>query len=177
MKGLDMKNRKNLLTFLAITGVLLWLTPSGLTQLREIQKQEPPEILTVRAVPPTVPVSPGETLELTLEFSIRPGYHINSAKPEDELLIPTSIEFKELPVVEVKEVVFPAAVKKKFKFSEKMLSVYEGQVKMKVRLKLAEDFCGSSLQLEGKVRYQACNDEACLRPMTAPFQVKIKVAS
>ncbi|MBC7363939.1 MAG: protein-disulfide reductase DsbD N-terminal domain-containing protein [Candidatus Aminicenantes bacterium] len=136
-----------------------------------------PLLVSVKPVPPDKPVRPGESFTLTMELTVSPGYHINSQKPEDELLIPTSVEFRELPVVEVKEVSFPPALKKKFKFSEKMLSVYEGQIKIKVRLKMADDFCGSSLELEGKVRYQACNDAACLRPMTVPFKVNIAVAS
>lgn len=158
--------------FLAV-GLLIKNSPSEVPQLQTI----PSSLVTVKPVLPEKPVRPGESFVLTLELNITPGYHINAQKPEDELLIPTSVEFKELPVVEVKEIIFPPAVKKKFKFSEKMLSVYEGQIKVKVRLKLADDFCGSSLELRGQVRYQACNEEACLRPMTVPFKFNLKVAS
>ena len=172
-----MKHSKIALIVLTITGLFFFFSAPASPQLLDTQKKDQPEILAVRVIPPAKAVSPGETLELTLELNIRPGYHINSQKPEDELLIPTSVEFKELPVVEVKEIIFPPAVKKKFKFSEKMLSVYEGQIKVKVRLKLADDFCGSSLELPGQVRYQACNNEACLRPMSLPFKVNLKVIS
>jgi len=157
--------------FLAI-GLLIKNSPSEVPQLQTI----PSSLVTVKPVLPDKPVRPGESFVLTLELNITPGYHINAQKPEDELLIPTSVEFKELPVVEVKEIIFPQAVKKKFKFSEKMLSVYEGQIKVRARLKLADDFCGSSLELPGQVRYQACNQEACLRPGSTPFKLTIPIS-
>lgn len=137
----------------------------------------PTPIVAVKTVPPANPVVPGDTFELTLELTIAPGYHINSQKPEDELLVPTSVELKKDPAFEVKEVIFPETKKKQFKFSDKPLSVYDGQVKVKLKIELAENVCGSILELEGKVRYQACDQEACLRPASASFKATVKIAS
>lgn len=169
--------KKGLLAILGVIFIYTFNFAQFQKTLPETAKKEQAEILTVRVIPPAGAVAPGDTFELILELTVSPGYHINSSKPEDEFLVPTSPEFKELPVLKLKEVIFPPAVKKKFRFSEKMLSVYEGQIKVKVRLELSDDFCGSSLEVEGKVRYQACNDEACLRPMTAPFKINLKIAS
>ncbi len=158
--------------FLAV-GLLIKNSPSEVPQLQTI----PRSLVIVKPAPPDKPVRPGESFTLTLELTVAPGYHINSEKPEDELLIPTSIEIKKEPIFEVKEIIFPEARKKKFKFSNQPLAVYEGQIKIEIKLELADDICGTSLELEGKVRYQACDEEACLRPASVPFKAVIKIAT
>ncbi len=169
--------KKGLLVVIGVIFIYIFSFAQLQKTFPETPKKEQSEILTAKVIPPAGAVAPGDNFELILELTVSPGYHINSSQPEDEFLVPTSLEFKDLPVLKVKEVIFPPAVKKKFRFSEKMLSVYEGQIKVKVRLELSDDFCGSSLEIEGRVRYQACNDEACLRPLTAPFKINLKIAS
>ncbi|MGQ9800890.1 MAG: protein-disulfide reductase DsbD domain-containing protein [Candidatus Saccharicenans sp.] len=151
----------------------------GITTQKSFSQERRSEnsIVSVKPIPPDAPVAFGEKFELILELTIAPNFHINSQKPEDEVLIPTSVEFKKDQLFEVKEIIFPEARKKKFKFSDRPLSVYEGKIKIKIKIELAEDFCGSSLELEGKVRYQACNDEACLRPASLPFKAVLKIAA
>lgn len=171
-----MKKLALILSMFFILGSFLVLR-AGLSENKPQEKSSDNTIVTVKPIPPVKSVSPGDTFELALELIIAPSYHINSQKPEDELLVPTSVEFKKDSVFEVKEIIFPEAKKKKFKFSDKLLSVYEGQTKVKIKIELAEDFCGSNLDIEGKIRYQACDDQACLRPTFVPFKVKIPISS
>ncbi len=167
--------KKIALATILMVALALSLTPASEIMAGDGQKGNP--IVVVKVSPPSQTVAPGNTFELTLELTVAPGFHINSCKPEDEMLVPTSVELKKDPALELKEVLFPEAKKKKFKFSDKPLSVYEGQLKVRLKIELAEDVCGSSLEIEGKVRYQACNDEACLRPSSVPFKATIKLAS
>lgn len=159
--------------------LIFCLITIGLTSQKGLSQKTRPvhSIVAVKPVLPEAPVHPGELIELTLELTIAPGYHLNSARPEDEMLIPASVEFKKNPVYEIKEIIFPEARKKNFKFSDRPLSVYEGTIKIKVKIELAENTCGSSLELEGKVRYQACDEGACLRPAAVPFKAVIKIAT
>ncbi|MDH7493649.1 MAG: protein-disulfide reductase DsbD family protein, partial [Candidatus Saccharicenans sp.] len=165
--------------FIIITFFIIGLCPllAAVGSEDRLRQKLPSPLVSVKPVPPAKAVSPGDIFELTLELTIAPGYHINSQKPEDELLVPTSVELKKNPAMELKEVFFPEAKERKFKFSDKPLSVYEGQVKIKLKIELAEDVCGSSLELEGQVRYQACDEEACLRPASVLFKSTIKIAS
>ncbi|MGB9893991.1 MAG: protein-disulfide reductase DsbD N-terminal domain-containing protein [Candidatus Saccharicenans sp.] len=133
-------------------------------------------LVSVKPLLPKGEVSPGQTLELALEITIAPGYHINSERPEDEFLVPTSIELKKDSAYEIKEIIFPKPEPKKFNFSDKPLSVYEGQFKIKIKIELAEDICGDSLELEGKFHYQACDQQACLKPEAVPFKLKIPIS-
>lgn len=175
--GLEtMKKKIDPLTIL-ILALALGLPQASASPIQTTASQNANLIVTVKTSPPSQPVTPGDTFELNLELTVAPGFHINSQKPEDELLVPTSVELKKDPALELKEVIFPEARKKKFKFSDKPLSVYEGQIKVKLKIELAEGVCGSSLEIEGKVRYQACDQEACLRPSSVPFKATIKLAS
>jgi DsbC/DsbD-like thiol-disulfide interchange protein len=133
-------------------------------------------IVTVKVLPPERPVRPGEVFELSLELHILPGFHLNSEKPGDEMLVPTSIELENKEAFEIKEAIFPEPQVKKFKFVTKPLSVYEGQVKVKLKIELKPAVKESTVELAGKVRYQACNDEACLRPARLPFKATLRVA-
>jgi len=142
---------------------------------QEKTKAEEP-IVTVRVLPPERPVRPGQVFELSLELHILPGFHINSEKPGDELLVPTSIELENKDAFEIKEIIFPEPQVKKFKFATKPLSVYEGQIKVKLKIELKEAAQANAIELAGKIRYQACNDEACLRPERLPFKTTLRVA-
>jgi len=142
---------------------------------QEKTKAEEP-IVTVRVLPPERPVRPGQVFELSLELHILPGFHINSEKPGDELLVPTSIELENKDAFEIKEIIFPEPQVKKFKFATKPLSVYEGQIKVKLKIELKEAAQANAIELAGKIRYQACNDEACLRPERLPFKATLRVA-
>jgi len=134
-------------------------------------------LVTIKPITSDKPVVPGDSFIFDLELIIAPGFHINSHKPEDEMLVPTVIEFKPDRSFEIKEITYPEAKKKKFMFSEKPLSVYEGQIKVKIKITLDKNYKAKNLPLEGKVHYQACNDYACLRPETIPFKVNITVAT
>jgi len=163
-----------LIFILALPGPLSTLASERLEATQLEQKQN--QILTVNVVPVEKPVHPGETFDLILELTVASGYHINSDKPEEELLVATSVEIKKDPAFEIMETIFPKAKTRSFKFSPEPLSVFEGKFKIKIKIELAEDFCGQSLNLEGKVHYQACQDEACLRPDSLLFKTTIPIA-
>lgn len=66
-------------------------------------KKDAQEIVKIRAIPPEKPVSPGESFELTLELTVAAGFHLNSSKPDDEMLVPTSVELKKTPLMKSKK--------------------------------------------------------------------------
>ncbi|MGC9056653.1 MAG: protein-disulfide reductase DsbD N-terminal domain-containing protein [Candidatus Saccharicenans sp.] len=176
-----MKVKKQKLMTLILILVSFLLLSSPFLKAESTEQNSQPElsqpIVTVKPIPPEGPILPGQTFDLILELAIASGYHINSDKPGDELLVATSVELKEDPFVKVKEIIFPEAKKKKFPFSEKPLSIYEGQIKIKVKMSLNESFKAKNLNLEGRLRYQACDNQACLRPMSVLFKVSLPVTS
>ena len=170
--------RLKIMTYLLLP--FLFLAGSAYSRSVNLSSSAPQEtgeepIVTVKVLPLERPVRPGQIFELSLELHILPGFHINSEKPGDELLVPTSIELENKEAFEIKEIIFPEPQVKKFKFATKPLSVYEGQVEVKLKIELKPTVKESTVELAGKVRYQACNDEACLRPARLPFKTTIKV--
>lgn len=124
------------------------------------------------------PVPRGQDFEAAIVVDIQRGYHLNSNKPTDPYLIPTTVT-PQLPAgIELRDTLYPAGRLEKFSFSpNKDLDVYTGSVM--VRLKLA---AGASAPLGAAavpmmLRYQACNDTACLPPVRVPVSVRFEVAT
>ncbi len=70
----------------------------------------------------------GSEFKLAVEVNVSEGWHINSDKPYDEYLIPTSLTIVENPNFKLKKVAYPKAHDYKFSFSESPLSVWEGTI-------------------------------------------------
>lgn len=149
--------------------LLLPLTASAQLPVR------PEQVVTPRVVPARVELQKGKTATVTLVASILEGYHINSTKPLEDYLIPSHVELdsKEFELVEEK---FPEGELKSFSFSEEKLSVYEGTLRVPLRLRAKKDTAPGTYPVRLTFYYQACNDRICLRPAkrTATFTVQLR---
>jgi hypothetical protein len=137
--------------------------------------QARPEVI-VNAPRTAVTARPGGSVEITLEFIIPQGYHINSNKPTEEYLIPTRVEWT-AGALKHQADTFPPPVLKSFAFApNKKLSVFEGVQKLKSRFAVPAGAPGP-VTLEGKFRYQACDDAVCYPPRTTEFKVPVQIRS
>ena len=118
---------------------------------------------------------PGSTVEAAVEAQIASGYHINDHHPSLDYLIPTELQLEPSKQVSVEKVVYPKGEPQKFAFADRPLSVYEGSLVVRARLKLATGLAPGTYTLKGKLAYQACNDHACLPPASAPLTLTLKV--
>jgi thioredoxin:protein disulfide reductase len=107
-------------------------------------------------------------------IQVKNGYHVNSNAPADEFLIPLRFSWNE-DVVKVHEIVYPRPQMQKFPFSEKPMSVYEGDVKAQAKFKIPSSAPRGLTHLTGKLRYQACNDRMCLPPRTLEVKVPLEI--
>lgn len=133
-------------------------------------------VVTVRAVAPAAGLRAGQPGLLTLELSIREPYHINSDRPREDYLIPTTVRFTAQPGVTFGRVVFPPAVVKRLPFSQEPMSIYEGAVTLTAEVTPARDLRATEIVIEGYVGYQACDDQSCLPPARAPFRLAVPVS-
>ncbi|MFY9528230.1 MAG: protein-disulfide reductase DsbD domain-containing protein [Candidatus Acidiferrales bacterium] len=124
------------------------------------------------------PVPRARTFSVAVVAEIARGFHINSNKPLDEFLIPTTLTaqlpagFREI------ETVYPAGQLLKFAFSpDKPLSVYSGSAMFRMKFEAAADAPLGSQTIPLTLRYQPCNDTACLPPVKVPVVVKLEVAA
>ena len=132
-------------------------------------------VVGVRAHAPAQPVPAGGEAALTIELEIARSYHINSSRPLQDYLIPTSVEFDPSPGVTFDEAIFPEATVKKLPVSDTPMSVYERSVKISAGMRLDENFSQKEAIVQGRVRSQACDRNSCLPPVWTPFNIIVHV--
>ena len=133
-------------------------------------------IVTVKAIPPPGGLKAGQPAVLTLKLNIRNSFHINSDRPLQRNLVPTTVQFGERPGVTFGNVVFPPAQIKTLPISRKPMSVYEGVVRLTVEVTPSRAPGEKEVTIEGHVRYQACNNKNCLPPSRALFNLTLPVS-
>ncbi len=124
--------------------------------------------------PARVVVKAGETAVSKIQFRLASGYHTNSNTPSDEFLIPLRLTWEAAPL-EVLAVTYPKPHLEKYKFSEKPLSVFTGEFDIATRFKAPPTAPKGARVLTGKLRYQACSDNACYPPKTVTVKLPVEV--
>jgi thiol:disulfide interchange protein DsbD len=152
--------------FPALAIVLLVLLSNGLAQ-------DPASVVSIRAIAPSEPLEAGRSAVVTVELDTANPYHINSDKPLEDYLIPTTLEFEPVSGVKIGKITFPPAPPKKLPVSDSPMSVYEGTVRILVEITPDATLRQKDFVLIGKVRYQACDDRACLPPVNKPFSITL----
>jgi Disulphide bond corrector protein DsbC len=113
-------------------------------------------------------ISAGKTAMLEIRFRIVDGYHVNSHTPKSELLIPTNLALQPAVGVKAEAAKYPAGTEYSFSFSPKdKLDVYAGDFTVKLPVVAA----AGSHEVDGTLRYQACDRAACYPPRNLPVQV------
>lgn len=119
----------------------------------------------------------GRAFEVAVVAEIMSGFHVNSNKPSEDYLIPTQL-LPELPAgFKVLSTAYPPGKMMKFAFSEKKLSVYEGAFTLRMKVQAPAGAPLGKIKLPLTLRYQACNDSACLPPVKVPVELEIEVVA
>ena len=117
----------------------------------------------------------GRAVQAAIVIDIPSGYHINSNKPLESFLIPTSLKVDASSSVRVGAVLYPRAALRKFKFSQKQLAVYENKVILRFNVTVPANYSGGSVDLKARLRLQSCNDEVCFPPKNFDQNMRIDV--
>jgi hypothetical protein len=120
--------------------------------------------------PEQVTVPAGKASDVTLHFRIAPGLHINSHTPKDEFLIPTTFSFPDDAGVRLSKATYPAGEEFVLPLDPTTeLSVYTTAFTIQARIVAT---AGNHL-VEAKLRYQACDKNACMPPKTIPVSIDV----
>jgi DsbC/DsbD-like thiol-disulfide interchange protein len=140
--------------------------------------RNPSEIVTTHSFVSLDPVPRGKAFEAAIVVKIATGYHMNSHKPSDSYLIPTTIS-PQLPAgFTLAEAIYPAGRDEKFPFSpDKPLNVYSGSVTFRLRLTADNSAALGAATIPVTLRYQACNMSACLPPVKVPVSLELEVVA
>ena len=117
----------------------------------------------------------GRIVQAAIVIDIPSGYHINSSRPLESFLIPISLKVDAPSGVRVGAVMYPRAVLRKFKFSQRQLSVYENKVILRFNVTVPANYSGGSVDLKARLRLQSCNDEVCFPPKNFDQDMRIDV--
>ena len=120
-------------------------------------------------------VSRGRTVRATVTMDIPGGYHVNSNRPLEKFLIPTTLKVEAPDGIRIGPIAYPRAVLRKFKFSKNNVSVYEGRAIMRFNITVPPGTSTGSKEVKLNVRYQSCNDEVCFPPQTKELNLWLNV--
>jgi DsbC/DsbD-like thiol-disulfide interchange protein len=108
-------------------------------------------------------------------MEIPSGLHVQSNKPLDKFLVPTKLEIEAPQGVRISSIIYPRALMRNLKFSKGKVAVYEGRTLIRFNVTVPASFSGNSAEIKGRLRFQACNDEACFPPVTREVKMWLNV--
>ena len=119
----------------------------------------------------------GTSVRAALQVKLPERFHVQSNAPRDPAFIPTVLTVDAPAGVRVAEIVFPPATDLKQVGQSQPLAVFEHEFAIGVRFELAADVATGSLDVPGRLRYQACDDRLCYPPATADFRWTVPVSA
>lgn len=136
-------------------------------------KNPPADVVRVETT--GVEIKAGNSAEASVRLNIASGYHINANPPSFSYLKATELTVEPGAGVTAGTPVYPTSVTRKFAFSKDPLAVYEGETSIKLPLSVAASARKGAQSLKGKLRIQACDDEACYLPRTLEVSIPVTV--
>lgn len=126
------------------------------------------------APPSRLIIKRGDTADLTVKADLQSGFHVNSNTPGDDYLIPLKLTWNKEPL-EAEQVNYPKPQMEKLSFSPNPVSVYTGTFAIVTRFKAPPAASPGMAFMNGKLRYQACNNKECLPPRTIDVRVTLDI--
>jgi hypothetical protein len=120
--------------------------------------------------------APGGTLRVAVKLTIDKGWHVNSHKPFQEYLIPTSLQLHDSPSLSLGEVAYPIGRQTTLGFEKEPVSVYEGTAWIIAPVKIARTAKAGERQLDLRMQMQPCSEDNCLPPQEIAFAVPFEVS-
>jgi hypothetical protein len=120
--------------------------------------------------PEQITLPAGKISSVALHFRVAQGLHINSHDPKDEFLIPTNLTIPDASGVKLEHATYPPGIEFTLPVEPKTrLVVYTGEFAIQTQMVA---LVGNHL-VEAKLRYQACDQNACLPPKTITVPIDV----
>jgi DsbC/DsbD-like thiol-disulfide interchange protein len=162
----------------ALSGLMLISGAATAPAQETSAPKNPSEIVTTHSFVSLDPVPRGKEFQAAIVVKIATGYHMNSHRPSDSYLIPTTLTPQLPSGFKMAEAVYPAGRDEKFPFSpDKPLNVYSGSVTFRLRLTAEDSAALGAAMIPITLRYQACNMSACLPPVKVPVSLQLQVVA
>ena len=120
--------------------------------------------------PEKIGAARNETVTVDVVAKLKDGYHVNSNVAPT---YPLKISLVENPAAQLQNVVFPSP--KSHQLAGETLSVFDGEFRLKLTFKVAQNAPIGRTLLTSKVSYQACDDRVCLRPDSIQLKLPLDI--
>ena len=139
------------------------------TSNKKIQSVNKDNTIKIQKHPLSIEANSSKTM-INLTIKIEDGYHVNSAEPYQDYLIPTQIEILNKNQISFEKINYPDGKDYELDFSDEELSVYEGTLNFNIKYKITDP---STKQIYLKLKTQACSDSECLPPQEHKITLNI----
>ncbi|MBX5479972.1 MAG: hypothetical protein IRZ19_12985 [Pyrinomonas methylaliphatogenes] len=154
-------------------GLFALLQPSCTRKMESPTPKRASDIVRVEVTP--IEMRAGDRAEAKIKVIVADGYHINANPPTYDYLKATELQVSSTDSIAAGPPVYPPAIKRKFSFAPDPLAVYEGaDTVIKLPLRAAQTARGK-VELEARLRAQACDDQTCYPPREIRFAIPITV--
>lgn len=143
--------------------------PANTSQPSQPEVRSTADVVTISGTGTAMKENSGDAMVM---LNIEQGYHVNANPATYPYLIATEVFADKIDGLEVGKPIYPPAKKQKFDFAEEPLAVYDGQVEIKIPLKIARK---GTRSLPLQVRVQACDHEKCFPPATLNTKVSVEL--
>jgi thioredoxin:protein disulfide reductase len=120
-------------------------------------------------------VRSGGTARAAVEVRLPPQLHVQSNAPRDPALIPTELTFNSPAGVRVAEIVFPKATDFQQAGLPQPLAVFEHEFAIGIQFAVDKGTVPGTIEVPGRLRYQACDDKVCYPPQTGEVRWTLRV--
>lgn len=164
------KGMVNFSQFLTLFALLLILPA-------RVHGQQNTPVVALKGFTSTDVVKAGGELKLGVKVTVAEGWHINSNKPKDDLLVPSELSLAARTGFQAGTIVYPQAKEIKLGFQDAPLVVFEGSSYAGMIVKVAESVQPGEYWLKYTWSYQACNNKSCDAPTDVSDSVLVTVAA
>ena len=120
-------------------------------------------------------VRPGASVRAALQVRLPDTLHVQSNAPRDPSLIPTVLTVEPPAGVRVAEIVFPPAQDFEQIGIDEPLAVFPHEFAIGVRFEVDASAAPGTIEVPGRLRYQACDENLCYAPSTADVRWTLRV--
>jgi len=132
---------------------------------------------TITPVAETDGVRAGSTTRVALTVALPEGLHVQSDRPRDPALIPTVLAIEPTPGIRVTQLIFPHPKDFTLQGQTEALAVFDHEFVVGAELEIASSVPPGDIVIPARLRYQACDDKVCFRPVTVTTGWTLRVVS
>jgi hypothetical protein len=139
-------------------------------------KDEGAVVVAEARLAPRAKAAAGGEIDVNLDVTIKPSWHIYAGGTAAGTVKPTAVTLAPGTGATLVRADYPKGELKKLAGAGEAVAVYEGKVTLEVQLRIDPEASPGPLDLEFRLRYQACDDRACLAPATLAVPLRLRVS-